>query len=127
MKFLFIPLLILTLSACKKSNEISTVSYTHWPVTKVEGLIVANARELIELKVYWPYASSCDMLDKFEIYKTGNIVNVIAYGHTAGGVCTQDAGLKTRIYNFSSIVPGVFELRFLNKDNSYISHIVTVN
>jgi hypothetical protein len=127
MKLFFIGFCILILFSCRKSNDISGIDYTQWPISKVEGPIVANAKELIELKVYWPYSSGCDILDKFEIYKTGNIINIIAYGHTAADVCTQDAGLKTRTYNFSSTVPGVFELRFLNKDNSYITHIVTIN
>ena len=95
---------------------------------KVEGAITGTVNQPLALTVYWPYTSgTCDFLDKFEETKQANIILIKAYGHRSGGLCTDDAGVKTKIYNFVSTTAGTFELRFINKDNSFISHFVTVN
>ena len=123
--FLFALFTSLIIS-CNKNND-SEITLLHWTVIKVEGPATGNVNQPVALTVYWPYGSgSCDVLDKFEETKEGNIIYIKAYGHIKGGVCTADAGIKTKIYNFLSASAGTFELRFVNSDNTFISHIIVI-
>ena len=121
-RFLFAVFTFLIIS-CNKSDE---VIFVHWNVTKVEGPATGNVNQPVALTVYWPYGSGCDVLDKFEETKGGNIIYIKAYGHTTSGICTMDAGIKTKIYNFLSASAGTFELRFVNPDNTFISHTIVI-
>jgi len=97
-------------------------------VTKVDGATTGVINQAIPLTVYWFFTSgSCDILDKFEETRLGNIVTVKAYGHYSGQVCTADAGIKTKIYNFISPTPGTFELRFVNPDNTVVTYTIIIS
>jgi hypothetical protein len=127
MRYTILAVFVASLFSCKKNND-SEIIYATWPMTKVEGSNTGSINQSIPLTVYWPYASgSCDILDKFEEVREGNIIYVKALGHSASGICTTDAGIKTKTYNFFSTKAGTFELRFVNKDNSFILHTVTIN
>jgi hypothetical protein len=122
--FLFAVFTLFVLSCNKPDNEII---FIHWNVTKVEGPATGNINQTVALTVSWPYGSgSCDVLDKFEETKQGNIIYIKAYGHTTSGICTMDAGIKTKTYNFLSASAGTFELRFVNRDNTFISHTIVI-
>ncbi|MEO7049742.1 MAG: hypothetical protein ABI091_30845 [Ferruginibacter sp.] len=104
------------------------VSLIQWNMTNAEGSLTGLVNQPSAFTVSWPYTSgSCDFLDKFEESRQGSIIFIKAYGHVNKGVCTDDAGTKTKIYNFTSITPGTFELRFINKDSSFISRMITIN
>ena len=122
----FIFFSLVTISCTKKTDP--NISFIQWNMTIVEGGLTGRANQSLALTVYWPYTSgSCDVLDNFEETKQGNIISIKAYGHSNGGICTDDAGIKTKIYNFISATSGTFELRFINKDNSFISRFITIN
>ena len=122
-RFLFVVFTFLIISCHKGDEEI----FVHWNVTKVEGPATGKINQSVAVTIYWPYGSgSCDVLDKFEETKEGNIIYIKAYGHTTSGICTMDAGIKTKIYNFLSASAGTFELRFVNPDNTFISHIIII-
>lgn len=123
-QLIFFIMILLTVS-CNKDPK--TVDMRQWQMTKVEGAITGAISQQIALTVSWPYSSGCDVLDKFEESRNGNIIIIKAYGHREEGICTMDAGIKTKIYNFVSTNTGTFELRFTNVDNSFISHTVTIN
>lgn len=100
----------------------------NWPVIKVEGASNGTKNQIVPLTVYWPYTSgSCDVLSKFETSRKGSIIEIIALGYSSGGICTMDAGIKTKIYEFTSSSAGTFELRFMNRENTYLSHTVVIN
>jgi hypothetical protein len=124
-QFLFVFTLLII--SCNKNND-KEVILVHWNVTKVEGPASGNVNQTVALTVSWPYGSgSCDVLDKFEETKQGNIIYIKAYGHTTSGICTMDAGIKTKTYNFRSASAGTFELRFVNRDNTFISHTIVIS
>ena len=124
MQRILFAIFTLLIVCCNKKNE---VTFSHWNVTKVEGPAAGNANQAIALTVYWPYGSgSCDVLDKFEETREGSIIYIKAYGHVTSGICTMDAGIKTKIYNFFSASTGTFELRFVNRDNTFISHTIII-
>jgi len=127
MRHLFLCLLVVLAISCNKNNE-SPIILSTWPITKVEGPATGSINQPVALTVYWPYSSgSCDVLDKFSELRQGSFVTIKAFGHSAGGVCTADAGIKTKIYHFVSASPGTFELRFRSSDSSFITHTVTIN
>ncbi len=112
--------------SCNKDND-ADKKLTQWAVIKVEGATSGNINQVVPITVYWPYTSGCDVLSKFEASWKAPIINITALGYSSGGICTMDAGIKTKIYEFTSASAGTFELRFMNKDNSYISHVVVIN
>lgn len=126
MKKLFSILCIVSFLSCKKEETQDPV-YFQRIITKVEGDTTGTVNQVIDITVYWPFSSGCDILDRFEEQRTGSTLTIKAIGHFYNGVCTQDAGIKTRIYKFSSSVKGNFELRFYNPDNTFITHRVIIN
>lgn len=112
--------------SCKKSGE-PVVLYTQWTVTSVAGEHATLRNQSLPITVYWPYSSGCDVVDKFEEERQGNIILVKTFGYVRGGVCTMDAGIKSTVYHFTPVSKGTYELRFLNIDHTYISHSVIVN
>jgi hypothetical protein len=123
MRTIFCALLLILVVSCNKEKQ----DFEQWNIIKVEGPATGTIHQALELKVYWPYSSGCDVVDRFEEFIEGNIINVKAYGHTANGICTADAGVKNKIYTFIPASSGIFEFRFSNKDNSIISHVVVIN
>ena len=118
-------IMLLFILSCNKEKEI--IEGIHWNILKVEGLTTGAIQQPIEIIVYWGYSSGCDFLNRFEESKTGNVIHIKAIGQTSSGICTTDAGIKTRIYTFTPNSTGIFEFRFINTDNSIITHIVTIN
>jgi hypothetical protein len=76
--------------------------------------------------VYWPYTSGCDVVEKFEVNIDANIIWVKAFGYYNNMVCTKDVGIKTKNFSIIPSSKGIFKIRFVNKDNSYIYHTLSV-
>ncbi len=129
MKFVFAILISIGFISCKKrDNHNSSIEPAQWNMTKVDGNGSGIVNQLIPLLVYYPTSSGCDILDSFTQSYQGNIILIKAFGHTnTSSICTQDASIKTKTFNFEPIAKGTYELRFVNKDNSYISHMLIVN
>ncbi len=129
MRRMIIVTIILFTFSCTKNSEpnIPVTPLLQFNMTKVEGGLSGTTNQPVNLTVYWLYSSGCDVLDKFEESRQANIVSIKAYGHINEGICTHDAGIKTKIYNFTSTTAGTFELRFINRDNSFITQFVTIN
>lgn len=120
--YLVITLLI---ASCKKTDPVYP-DYTHWPVVEVDGSQQATVAQPVSLIVSWPYSSGCDVMDKFETKKLGNIYSIKALGYYNDVICTQDAGIKTREYIFQAAAAGTYELNFENPDGSVITHTILV-
>jgi hypothetical protein len=74
------------------------------------------------------YSNSCDKIGYFQQEVKGNTVLVKAHNAPLPreAICLAVVGSGTKEYNFISSSKGVFELRFLNPDNSFLSHTITV-
>lgn len=129
MRQIVLAFVFLLVTSCKKNTDTVNpdIKLSQWLITKVEGAATGNKNETIALTVYWPYSSGCDVLYQFEETRQTNIVIIKALGYSASGICTADAGIKTKIYNFSSSKAGTFELRFLNRNNTFITHTIIIN
>jgi hypothetical protein len=126
-KLIFTAYLLATvfLFSCKK-NEAPLPDYTHWPVVDVSGDQQASVGENIRITVSWPYSSGCDVLEKFNTKKEGNLYIITALGYYTNTICTQDVGIKTKEYIFSVNYPGTYDLDFVNPDGTVITHTVIV-
>jgi hypothetical protein len=125
MRTVLIILAVLLTLSCKKDKDNKNLK--QWDMTKVEGAAAGNTNQVISLTVSWPFRSGCDALDEFRETREGNTVSIKAYGHTAEGPCTDNAGIKTKAYEFKASKAGTYELRFINIDNSVIVHPLTIN
>jgi hypothetical protein len=97
-------------------------------MNRVEGDTTCKIDQTIILTVYYPTSSSCDIFDRFENTTQDHFFSFIAYGHTeTSKFCTEAAIEKSVEVKFTPISAGSYELRFINKDNSYFIHIITVN
>jgi hypothetical protein len=124
----FFTLAVLAVSISCKKETAKEIIYFQRNVSAVAGAGTGTVNQLIPISVSWFYSSgSCDVMDKFEENRQGNIIWITAIGHSSGTICTTDAGTKVKIYNFLASTAGTYELRFLNKDNSYLTHTIIIN
>ena len=125
---LFVTSLILILIvSCKKSTQ-ETYNSVQWNMNRVEGVTSGSLNQTITLIVYYPTSSGCDVFDKFEQSIQDKIVSIKAYGHTVTSTfCTDVAIERSAAFSFEPTSTGSFELRFINKDNSYFTDNLTIN
>lgn len=119
-------LILLTLMSCKKGSQESLPGQIN--ISRVEGPTSGKMNETLYLTVYYPTSSSCDILDRFEKNTKGKIVSVRAFGHTdTSENCLDVAVDKSASLSFTPTSTGVYELRFLNIDNSWFAFKITIN
>ena len=120
-------LILILLISCKKSPP-ETHNSVHWNMNRVEGVTSGSLNQTITLTVYYPTSSGCDVFDKFEQSIQDKVVSIKAYGHTeTSNFCTDAAIERSAPFSFKPTSTGSFELRFINKDNSYFTHNLTIN
>lgn len=113
--------------SCKKSAEnIDCVSYTNGPVTTIEGPSTALVGQEIVLNVSFQSINGCGQFGSFEETSVGNNVNITVKAKYEGCVCTQDYPIRTTSYKFKKSQSGSYQLRFLQAENTYLTHTVVV-
>jgi len=118
-------LILILLVSCKKSSLDTSVQ---WNMNRVVGDTTCKIDQTIILTVYYPTSSSCDIFDRFENTTQDHYFSFKAFGHTeTSKFCTEAAIEKSVEVKFTPVSAGSYELRYINKDNSYISHTITVN
>ena len=119
--------LALLLISCKKNKENSNcLSYTNAAVTNIAGPNAALVNQEIVLAISFQCTNGCGQFGSFEENSVGNIIQVTVKAKYEGCICTQDLPIRTSQYKFKKSQPGSFELRFLQSNNSYLSHTVVV-
>jgi len=104
------------------------IDLNQWNISRVEGVTSGTLYQMVYLTVYYPTSSGCDIFDKFEQSENGKIITIKALGHTdTSSICTAVALERSAIFSFKPTSTGIYELRFLKRDNSYITHNVTIN
>ena len=123
LKVCIISLIFTLLLSCEKPHE-----SVQWNMNRVTGDTSCKIDQTIILTVYYPTSSSCDVFDRFECDTKAYYFSYKAYGHTeTSKFCTDAAIEKSVDLKFIPISVGSYELRFINKDNSYFVHTITVN
>jgi len=79
------------------------------------------------LRAYYQTASGCDIFDKFEQINQDRVISIKAYGHTANTICTDQAVERSSDFNFIPTQTGTYEFKFINRDNSIVTHVMIIN
>lgn len=97
-----------------------------WDVISVTGPLTALVNQTVIFEVTYPASSGCDYVSKFVTIESGNDILVKAYGNTLKNTfCTMAAVPKKINYEFTPVVKGQFVFKFINRDNSVKTHIIT--
>jgi hypothetical protein len=123
---LLIGFSILSMFSCKK--DAAGPASTQHDVSSVAGPSSGSINTAVKLTVTYPYSNGCDYIGSFDKTVSGSIVFIKAYSKQVPkeSICTQDAGSRTIEYDFTSGSTGTFELRFMKRDGSFISHTIVV-
>jgi hypothetical protein len=120
-------LILFIIVSCKKSNSDSPLT-GQWNISRVVGVTTGIINQTITLNVFYPTSSGCDILDRFEQNSQRKIISIRAFGHTeTSSFCTQAAIEKSAILDFILTSAGSYELRFIQRDNSYFTYNLTIN
>jgi hypothetical protein len=120
-------LIFILLISCKKNSQ-ETYSPDQWNMNRVEGVSTGVINQTISLTVYYPTSSGCDVFDRFYQSNQGNIVSIKAFGHVeTSNFCTDAAIERSTTFTFVPTLTGSYELRFINRDNTYFTHNLTIN
>jgi hypothetical protein len=125
--YLFLILLFFIAFSSCENNGSEEINSTQWNITKVEGPTSGTLNQNITLKAYYQTASGCDVFDKFEQIDQDKVISIKAYGHTTNKICTAQAVERSSDFSFIPTMIGTYEFKFLNRDNSIVTHIMTIN
>ena len=125
---LFFSSLIITLLGCNKKNEDNStcLSFTKAPVIKIEGANSALVNQEVFLTVSFGCFSGCGQFGNFEEVNTGNATAITVNAKYEGCICTHDAPIRQTIYKFKKSQTGTFDLKFLQAENTYLTHTIIV-
>ncbi len=124
---LYCSLLVLSLVSCTKTTDEPTcISFKTGPVTKIDGATAALVNQEILLAIDFTSFNGCGQFNKFEETANGNETTIIVNAKYEGCVCTQDLPTRQAIYKFRKSQAGTYTLKFLQSDNIYLNHTVTV-
>jgi hypothetical protein len=127
LNILITSLILFILISCKKSSP-ETYTPGQINMNRVEGATTGNLNQTITFTVYYPTSSGCDVFDRFEQINKGKIVSIKAFGHTdTSTYCIQAAIERNTTFDFIPTSSGLYELIFINRDNSYFTHNLTIN
>lgn len=119
--------LIISLIGCNKTHERDKcLSFTKAPVIKVEGANAALVNQEIILTVFFGCYNGCGQFENVNETTAGNSTTIIVNAKYEGCICTQDAPIRQTTYKFKKSIPGTFELRFLQAENTYLTHTIIV-
>jgi hypothetical protein len=124
---LFLILFSFIFSLSCDRNDPEEINSIQWNITKVEGASSGSLDENISLKAYYQTASGCDIFDRFEQTGQDRVFSIKAYGHTADMICTAQAVERSSFFYFVPTMSGIYEFRFINRDNTVIRHTLTIN
>ena len=122
---LFILAFTVLLFSCEKDVDENVLE--QWNMNKIEGPTTGTVEQPVILTVFYPTSSGCDHLTKFETNKQGSIISIKAFGYTnKTSFCTMAAVEKTKTYEFTAEKKESLELKFINKDNTVIKHLIKI-
>ncbi|MBS3921993.1 MAG: hypothetical protein KGZ37_02445 [Nitrosarchaeum sp.] len=124
--FLYFSIIITLLGCNKKNEDKACLSFTKAPVTKVEGANTALVNQEIILTVSFGCYNGCGQFGNFDEASTGNTTTITVNAKYEGCICTQDAPIRQTMYKFKKSQTGTFNLKFLQTENTYLTHTIIV-
>lgn len=124
---LFLSLLVVSLISCTKTREEPTcISAKRGPVTKIDGPTSALINQEILLTVDFTCFNGCGQFTNFEETVNGSETKIIINAKYEGCICTEDLPTRQVKYRFRKSQVGTYTLMFLQSDNIYLTHTITV-
>ena len=123
--FFFFSLLI-TLFGCHKNEDSKCLSFSKATVTKIEGANSASVNQEVILTVSFSCYNGCGQFGNFDETITGNTTTITVNAKYEGCICTQDLPTRQVIYKFKKSQAGTYDLKFLQTENTYLTHTIIV-
>ena len=124
---LYINLLVVSLISCTKtSNDPPCISFKRGPVTKIDGATSASVNQEIIFTIDFTCFDGCGQFSNFEETVNGNETKIIVNAKYEGCICTQDLPTRQIKYKFRKSQARTYTLLFLQSDNIYLTHTITV-
>ena len=95
-------------------------------MTKIEGANSALVNQEIILTVSFGCYSGCGQFGNFNEVISGNTTTISVNAKYEGCICTQDAPIRQTTYKFKKSQTGTFDLKFLQTENTYLTHTIIV-
>lgn len=131
---LIILFTVIFFMSCDKDNMETEFSLPtpegliHWDILKVEGENSINLNDTLILEVFFPRSSSCDYITHMLSDEHGNTILVKGFGSTRkNSPCLWFALPQILQYEFIPNMKGIYNLEFIKKDETKITHTVNVN
>lgn len=118
---------IILLTGCsKKQEEDKCLSFAKAPVTKIEGATTTSVNQEVDLTVSFGCFNGCGQFGNVEETISGNTTTITVNAKYAGCICTQDAPTRKTSFKFKKAQVGTYELKFLQTENTYLTHTIIV-
>ena len=119
---------LLSFASCaKEKQEMECVSYTTAQVTEVTGPNSVPVNQETGLTVFYYLTNGCGKFENMEAISGGNTTIISFKAKYEGCVCTDNLVTRQSVYEFKSGQPGVYYLKFLQPNNTYLTDTITVN
>lgn len=126
-RFILNLMVIVVLISCNNHNaEDNCVEQEIAYVTKVNAPTSGIVNETIEIEVNFNITNSCGKFDGFEESNSGNSKIIKVKTLYEGCVCTEIFRMETVTYNFTAVVAGDYELKFLKGENEYFVVMISI-
>ena len=119
---------LLSFASCnKEKQENKCVSYSPAQVTKVAGLNDLSVNQETDLTVSYYLNNGCGKFENIEATTIGNTTIISFKAKYEGSFCTDIILSGQSIYKFKAGQAGVYYLKFLQPDKTYLIDTITVN
>lgn len=126
-KLIFFICSIILLTSCnKKQEEDKCISTVKAPVTRIEGATTASINQEINLTISFTCFNGCGQFGNMEETIAGNTTTIIVNAKYTGCICTQDVPTRATSYKFKKALAGTYQLKFLQTENTYLTHTIIV-
>ncbi len=122
----FVFSIILLTSCNKKKEEDKCISTIKAPVTRIEGPTTASVNQEINLTISFICFNGCGQFGNVEETIAGNTTTIKVNAKYTGCICTQDVPTRVTSYKFKKGQAGTYELKFLQTENTYLTHTIIV-
>lgn len=117
----------IVLSSCGKTHKANNcISFTKAPVINVEGQNTGLVNQNIPLTISFNIINGCGQFVNLEQTSNGNTNTISVITKYEGCICTQVFITTQTIYNFIATQPGIYYIKFLQAENTYLTHSIVI-
>jgi len=124
---LFLSSIFLFTSCPNEKKKDNCVKYETATIAEVTVPDVGKVNEQIEISIKFNIDNGCGKFYKLKETGKENKKHIAVIVKYEGCICTQIAGIETLKYTFTPSSPGIYELKFISSNNSYITKTIQIN